>query len=313
MNADQTAPQDPRVNADQSAPQDPRLDPHPEGDAPTRATEQELHPTAAPGGSALPGGVAADDAGTGRAPLSDAPSAPPASALTSQGAPEGGDSLARQLAAADQRWLERWMAGPTRTRWDRLPIQPGDPAPDVELVDAEAKPMRLSGLWSKGPGVTHLYFMRHYGCTCTRDRWEQLNEHLGSLRDAGATTVAIGAGEPERTRLFMTQRNISVPVLCDPQGLAYDAYGVLEGSVAAILHDTPWRPGDEAAGRAMADPRRDTDLRLVDNPWILPAEFIIDATGVVRFAHRAQYCEDSPPASVLLGAIRAAAPAVFTQ
>ena len=293
---------------DRSTPEpDPRIDPQPAGDAPTRATPEELHPQ--PAGSVLPGGVAADDAGARRSPLAGGPDAPPAAAITSQGAPEGDDTLARQLQAADERWLQRWITGPTRTRWDRLPPQVGQPAPDIELVDGDAKPVRLSGLWARGPSVVHLFFMRHFGCSCMRDRWEQLDTDLPTLVEAGATTVAVGMGEPERTRLFVSARKITIPVLCDPELRAYDAYGVVEGEPSTILHDTPWQPGDEAGGRAMAGPRRDTDLRLVDNPWILPAEFVIDATGTIRLAHRYQYCEDFPPTTVLAGAIRSAAAA----
>jgi peroxiredoxin len=258
-------------------------------------------------GGVLPGGAAADDSGAGEAsPLRALGPEPPREALTSQGGPGASAALAAQLTAADQRWMNLWLSGPTRLRWDRLPPQVGDPAPDVELVDQEGAPVTLSGLWSRGAGALHLFFLRHFGCSCMRERWEQLNRDIPSLLEAGARTVAVGMGEPERARLFMQQRGISVPVLCDPEGRAYGAYGVLEGPVPAILHDTPWRPGDEAAGREMMEGRRDTDRRLVDNPWILPAEFVIGSDGLIWHAHRYQYCEDFPPTSVLLGVLHSA-------
>lgn len=212
--------------------------------------------------------------------------------------------LEKQLAEADARWLRHWMQGPTQTSWPTLPIQVGDPAPDVELVDHEGKARRISDFWQEAP--LHLFFMRHYGCSCMKERWSQLREEYPKLREAGANLLAIGMGQPERTRLFIEVREIPVPVLCDPERRAYDAYGIIEGTPPTILHDTPWPPGNEAAGRRLMESRRETDLRLVDNPWILPAEFIIDQKGVIRYAHRYQYCEDYPPTTVLLGAIRAA-------
>lgn len=212
------------------------------------------------------------------------------------------ESLQRQLEEADRRWLEHWVRGPTRIRHEGVPVQVGDPAPDVELLDTEARPRRLSEFWKDRP--LHLFLMRHYGCSCMKERWGQLQEDLPKIAEAGAQTVAVGMGEPERTRLFVEARKIAVPVLCDPERRAYELYGVIEGTVPTVLHDYQWRPGDEETGRDLMDSRRDTDLRLVDNPWILPAEFVIDRGGVIRHAHRYQYCEDFPPVTVLAGAVR---------
>lgn len=212
--------------------------------------------------------------------------------------------LQKQLTEADARWLRSWSQGPSQTRWQGLPVQVGDPAPDVELVDHEGKARRISDFWKEAP--LHLFFMRHYGCSCMKERWSQFREEYPKLRQAGANLLAIGMGEPERTRLFIKVREIPVPLLCDPGQRAYLAYGIIEGTVPTILHDEGWKAGDEETGRKMMGRRRDTDLRLVDNPWILPAEFIIDQKGTIRYAHRYQYCEDYPPTTVLLGAIRAA-------
>jgi len=212
-----------------------------------------------------------------------------------------------QLEQADERWLRHWLRGPTRTRWESSPVQVGDPAPDLDLVDSLGNPTRLSAFWADRPA--HLFLMRHFGCSCMKDRWGQLNQELPQLAAAGLGAVAIGMGEPERTRLFMEARSITVPVLCDPEGRAYDAYGVIEGPIPTVLHDFEWSPGDEETGRELADSRRGGDLRLVDNPWILPAEFIVDQRGLIRHAHRYQYCEDYPPATVLVGAARSAASA----
>lgn len=40
-------------------------------------------------------------------------------------------------------------------------LAPGDPAPDLVLPDASARPHRLSALWAEGPLA--LVFIRHYG------------------------------------------------------------------------------------------------------------------------------------------------------
>jgi hypothetical protein len=42
-----------------------------------------------------------------------------------------------------------------------MPVQVGDPAPDIEVLDVDGRPVRLSTLWSRGPAVVAL--LRHYG------------------------------------------------------------------------------------------------------------------------------------------------------
>jgi peroxiredoxin len=40
-------------------------------------------------------------------------------------------------------------------------VDVGDPAPDVEVLDPQGRPVRLSTLWVERPVV--LVFLRHYG------------------------------------------------------------------------------------------------------------------------------------------------------
>ena len=44
-------------------------------------------------------------------------------------------SLEELEQAAEDRWVEGWLEGPTWIRYDKLPAQPGDAAPDLELPD----------------------------------------------------------------------------------------------------------------------------------------------------------------------------------
>lgn len=89
-------------------------------------------------------------------------------------------------------------------------------------------------------------------------------------------------------------------------GISHEAYGLLEGTPAQILHDFPWKPNDRETGEKLISSRRGTERALVDNPWQLPGEFAIGRDGRIVHAHRYQYCEDFPPKTVLLGAIAAA-------
>ncbi len=214
-------------------------------------------------------------------------------------------SLEELQQAAEDRWVAGWLEGPTRVRYDRLPVQAGDAAPDLELPDTSGSHRRLSEFWAFGPAL--IIFMRHFGCSCLMERWEGLRDQLDTYAEAGATVVAVCQAEPARAADVATRRGYRFPLLCDPERKAYMAYGLLEGKAPQILHDFPWRPGDAETARTMfVEPRRGTERAVVDSPWQLPGEFVVASDGRLVLTHRYQYCEDFPPKTVLLGAIAAA-------
>jgi len=215
------------------------------------------------------------------------------------------DPLDELQVAAEGRWVAGFLAGPSWTRYDRLPVQPGDAAPDLELPDTSGSHRRLSEFWAYNPAL--IIFMRHFGCSCLMERWEGLRDELDNYAEAGATVVAVCQAEPERALTVATRRGYRFPLLCDPERAAYRAYGLLEGQPSQILHDFPWRAGDAETARTMfCEPRRGTERAVVDSPWQLPGEFVVAADGTLVLTHRYQYCEDFPPKTVLLGAIAAA-------
>jgi peroxiredoxin len=209
-----------------------------------------------------------------------------------------------QQQAAEQEWLEAWLRGPTRTRLSLLPPQISDPAPDFGLTDTEGRSRRLSEFWQERPAL--VLFLRHFGCSCLAERWEKLKEELPAYREAGAGVIAVTQGEPERTAEVGGRRGYAFPILCDPERRSYEIYGLPEGTPPQILHDFAWKPGDRGTGEQLINSRRGTERALVDSPWQLPGEFVVSPRGQLVLTHRYQYCEDFPPKTVLLGAIRAA-------
>ena len=213
----------------------------------------------------------------------------------------------RQTAAAEERWKAAWRAGPTRLRWEAVPVQPGDPAPDAALVDHDGRTVTLSSLWNGRPAL--LLFWRHFGCSCGMDRASRLRDELAGYRDAGAEVVIIGQGEPARAARYRERQGLDVPILCDPDRATYAAYGLLQGTTAQILFDAPdpFLRCDPDAGMELAASRHGTDRALVDDPWQLPGEFVVGPDGRIAHAHRYQWCEDYPDPRVNLAALRLAA------
>ena len=215
--------------------------------------------------------------------------------------------------AASREWFDHWRAGPTRRHWTELPPQVGDPAPDLELLDARrGEPTPLSRLWADGPAL--VLFWRHFGCSCGRDRAERLRRELPDYLAAGATVALIGQGEADRTRVYAAANGVpdEVALICDPAERAYRSYGLLEGGPAEVLFDAPDAAltCEPAVGESMAAERRALARPMVDNPWLLPGEFVVGPDGRLATTYRFQFCEHWIDPRANLAAIRFASGAL---
>lgn len=218
--------------------------------------------------------------------------------------------LEEQNIKAQEKWRIGWKQGPTRLRWTEIPLQVGDLAKNFTLQDSNGKLVELSSVWTEKP--TLIIFLRHYGCSCGMDRVKQLREEFDALKSQGANILLIGQGEPERSAAYAKKYNLPpVPILSDPENKVYQAYGLLEGKPSQIVFDAPeeFLDRDYQAGVNLAKSRKDDDRPLVDNPWLLPGEFVIDTKGIVQLAYRYNYCEDYPDSRVLFSAVREASKA----
>ena len=210
----------------------------------------------------------------------------------------------KQIEAAEAEWLDLWKQGPTRLRWTKVPLQVGDLAPDFELKDTSGKLVHLSDFWSNGPAL--ILFWRHYGCSCGVDRAKLLQNEYADYIKLGASVVVIGQGDPERSKDYSEKHDIPCPVLCDPTYQVYEAYDLLEGKPSQIIYDAPdeYLRIDYETGAQLQQSRKGTEGALVDSPWQLPGEFVVDQSGIIHLAHRYQHCEDWPNPSILIPAIK---------
>lgn len=223
---------------------------------------------------------------------------------TSSKSPKVSSGTDTELDEAQAEWRRRFVAGPTRLRWNQLPPQVGDEAPDIELLDPDGHPTRLSTFWDDTPAL--LLFWRHNGCTCGFDRAQRLKDEYESYEATGAHVVVVGQAEPTRAKAYAAANSLPCPVLCDPEYLAYQAFGLREGDLSQVIYDAPeqyWTT-DLDVWSGVLQERRELGRPLVDNPWQLPGEFVVAAGGTLKLAHHYNHCEDYPDPRVLLSALR---------
>lgn len=204
--------------------------------------------------------------------------------------------------AAERRWFANWQRGPTRRRWDRMPLQAGDRAPDFQALDSTGQLRSLSEFWRDRPAV--LLFWRHFGCGCGVGRADRLKEEYSRLVDAGANVAVIGQGEPARAAWYKEKFSIPCPVLCDPDERLYRTFGLLECSPWLLLGKP--KPGPEYFENLILV-HREKGRPVADNPFLLPGEFVVNTLGRLVLTYRYQYCDNYPDVEVLTASIRQAA------
>jgi len=218
------------------------------------------------------------------------------------------NDLNELINQAMDNWFERFVAGPKRLRWEELPPQIGDPAPDLEIRDSTGTWRQLREFWADGPAL--LLFWRHFGCGCGIKRADQLAQEYEEYVEAGATVAVVGEGDPKRGAAYADEYDIDCPVLCDPDGTAHETYGLLDFTLPQLWYMIPYESFDryqenpEQFAEEFDEKYRDDGRPKVDNPWRQPGEFVVDEDGVLHLAYRYQYCEDFPDPRVLTTAIR---------
>jgi peroxiredoxin len=127
-----------------------------------------------------------------------------------------------------------------------------------------------------------------------------LDEALEEIRSAGGDVVCVFQYRAAPTRNFCRQRGVELECLGDPELAGYDAVGLERGGVKELASPKVAIAGLRAAakGQLPGKPEGDTTL--------MPATFVVDSEGKVRFAHYNADQSDNPPMEPVLEAVRSA-------
>jgi peroxiredoxin len=173
-------------------------------------------------------------------------------------------------------------------------LQIGDVAVDCELTDANDQMTPLATLWQRQP--TFILFLRHFNCPHCREQVRQFHAGRAQVQAAGLSVALVGLGRPERARAFCDDMQIDFPVLCDPDKRSYAAYNLLRAN--------PFRELNPNSVRRYITALQDTrasGVSLDQDMVQLGGTFIIDAGGIIRYAHRAMRIGDNPTPDDALG------------
>ena len=157
-------------------------------------------------------------------------------------------------------------------------------------------------------GLTHLQFRRYAGCPICNVHLRSVARRHGEILAAGIQEIAVFHSSAED--MLPHQGELPFAVVADPGRELYTAFGV-ESSVRAVLHPRAWSAPLNPqtwpvvvrgirAGGSPAPAKGDSALGL-------PADFLIDPTGLILAAKYGRHASDHWPVGELL---RLAAPLI---
>lgn len=126
------------------------------------------------------------------------------------------------------------------------------PAPDVQLVDTELKPVKISDF--RGKVTVLAFYPGAFTSVCTKEMCT-IRDMMGKFNSLGATVVGISVDPPFSNAAFKKHNNLNYTVLSDYNREAVRLYGVAAENFAGLK-------GYTAAKRSV---------------------FILDKQGIVRY------------------------------
>jgi thioredoxin-dependent peroxiredoxin len=101
-------------------------------------------------------------------------------------------------------------------------LQPGDPAPDFTLPDADGTPVSLSG--RRGRKVVVYFYPEAMTPGCTTQACD-FRDSLSSLAAAGVDVLGVSPDPPAKLARFRDREGLTFPLLSDADRQVHEAYG----------------------------------------------------------------------------------------
>lgn len=165
----------------------------------------------------------------------------------------------------------------------------GERAPEFTLPDAAGRPVVSRDLIALGPLV--ICFYRGGWCPYCNLELRAYQELLPAFTDAGVGVVAIGPEVPDVALRTAAAQSLTFPVLADVGNVVAGAFRLVH-DLTAEVRGIYARHGFDLATWT-AQPPEEVTLPL-------PATYVVDVRGIVRFAFvAADYTQRAEPAEVL--------------
>lgn len=116
---------------------------------------------------------------------------------------------------------------------------------------------------------------------------------------SGANVVLIGLGRPDQAGWFREQWELPFEIVVSPDRTAHKAFGLRRGTYNQITGPAVWMPWikNQLSGKPQKAWGGMGDVAQ------LPGTFVVDTSGIVRYAHRGRRSNDFPENGEVLAAV----------
>lgn len=118
--------------------------------------------------------------------------------------------------------------------------------------------------------------------------------HKEEIEAAGLRVVAVGLGQPKHARHFGDKLAPSVDCITTEEPVLHSTYGVERGNMLRMIAPDAIAAGARAASRGHTQGSATGDMQR------LPGTFIVDETGILRYAYYSKHAGDYPELGELL-------------
>ena len=101
-------------------------------------------------------------------------------------------------------------------------LEPGDPAPDFTLPDADGHPVSLSSF--RGQRVIVYFYPAALTPGCTKEACD-FRDNLSDLNAQSVAVLGISPDQPSKLAKFRDKEGLNFPLLSDPDHAVLEAYG----------------------------------------------------------------------------------------
>ena len=175
-----------------------------------------------------------------------------------------------------------------------MKLRIGDTIPDMPVQTAYGTADSLYGLI--GGKNTLIWAVRYIGCPPCHLDTHRLAERYGKFKAANANVVVVMQSDPAVFREATEGETIPFDILCDPEMKFYKALEI------EAARDRDEMTGKDLGGleKLMEKGAACKELgyehgKYEGDEMQLPAVFVVDGKGTVKYAHYARYIADLPP------------------
>lgn len=173
-------------------------------------------------------------------------------------------------------------------------LKAGDKAPDFQTTDAKGDTIKLSQY--KGQKV-FIAFFRYAGCPVCNSRVHDLIESYDTISSKGYKIIAVYESDNETLKDYLTETTVPFPVIGDAQLQLYKEYRVEKSAwkmLGSLFKKQPKQAMKRGNKLFSKKHKRDGNLTRI------PADFLIDESGVLKVVYYGTNIGDHLPVSEIL-------------